>query len=263
MRPIKILSTDFDGTLHSDYEDPPIPVHLQEMIAEMQREGAHWVINTGRDLPSLMESIARARLKVRPDYLALVEREIYSHDGAKYVPLAEWNQRCEADHADIFAAVRPRLRGWIEAIEARFAATIYSDAYSPLCVIAGHAGEADELHAWMDECCAEVPELTVVRNDVYARLSHRDYNKATVLTEISRLLGVRGDEVLAAGDHFNDLPMLAGDCATRLVAPGNAVEAVKSLVRRNGGFVSDAPCGHGVAEGLAFYRKNTSAHKIS
>jgi hydroxymethylpyrimidine pyrophosphatase-like HAD family hydrolase len=263
MRPIKILSTDFDGTLHSDYEDPPIPVHLQEMIAEMQREGAHWVINTGRDLPSLMESIARARLNVRPDYLALVEREIYRHDGAEYVPLAEWNERCEVDHAEIFAAVRPRLRGWIEAIEARFAATIYSDAYSPLCVIAGHAGEADELHAWMDECCAKVPELTVVRNDVYARLSHRDYNKATVLTEISRLLGVRGDEVLAAGDHFNDLPMLAGDCATRLVAPGNAVEAVKLLVRRNGGFVSEAPCGHGVAEGLAFYRKNTSAHKIS
>jgi hypothetical protein len=261
MRPIKILSTDFDGTLHSDHEDPPIPVHLQEMIAAMQREGVAWVINTGRDLPSLMESIARARLTVRPDYLALVEREIYQHDGAEYVPLADWNQRCESDHAEVFAVVRPLLRDWISSIEARFEATIYSDAYSPLCVIAGRNGEADELHAWLDECCAAVPELVVVRNDVYARLSHRAYNKATVLVEISRLVGARPDEVLAAGDHFNDLPMLAGDCATRLVAPANAVEPVKALVRRQGGFVSEAPCGHGVAEGIAHFRTGAVGHK--
>ena len=263
MRAIKLLSTDFDGTLHSDFEDPPIPARLQELIAGMPREGVVWVINTGRDLPSLMESIARARLTVRPDYLALVEREIYRHDGAEYVPLTEWNQRCESDHADLFAAVRPRLREWIEAIEARFEATIYSDAYSPLCVIAGRNGEADALHAWLDGCCVEFPELTVVRNDVYARLSHRAYNKGTVLAEISRLVGARGDEVLAAGDHFNDLPMLAGDCATRLVAPGNAVEPVKSLVRRHGGFVSEALCGHGVAEGIAHFHRAAQAHKSS
>ena len=87
------------------------------------------------------------------------------------------------------------------------------------------------MHAWLDECCAAVPELVVVRNDVYARLSHRAYNKATVLAEISRRVGARPDEVLAAGDHFNDLPMLAGDCATRLVAPGNAGTATEAKCR--------------------------------
>jgi hydroxymethylpyrimidine pyrophosphatase-like HAD family hydrolase len=261
MRPIKILSTDFDGTLHSDFEDPPVPLRLQELIGQMQREGVKWVINTGRDLPSLMESIARARLRVRPDYLALVEREIYFHDGAEYVPLTEWNARCAADHDGLFAAVRPRLREWISALEARFEATIYSDAYSPLCVIAEQVDQADALHAWLDECCGQVRELTVVRNDVYARLSHRAYNKGTVLAEICRREGIRSDEVLAAGDHFNDLPMLTAEYATRVVAPGNAVEAVKSRVKSMTGYVSQAPWGHGVAEGIDFFRRVLNVHQ--
>ena len=90
----------------------------------------------------------------------------------------------------------------------------------------------------------------VVRNDVYARFSHAAFNKGTALTEICRRVNVLPEAVLAAGDHLNDLPMLKLDRASRLVAPVNAVPAVKQAVREQGGFISDLPRGHGVADGL-------------
>ena len=75
--PFKLVSTDFDGTLHAEFETPPVPQDLQDLIGELQRQGVRWIINTGRDLSSLMEGMARARLTIRPDYVVVVEREIY------------------------------------------------------------------------------------------------------------------------------------------------------------------------------------------
>ena len=55
--PIKLLSTDFDGTLFAEFENPPIPMELQELIGRLQAGGAKWAINTGRDMSSLMEAL--------------------------------------------------------------------------------------------------------------------------------------------------------------------------------------------------------------
>src|ERR1051325_11228952 len=90
--PIRLISTDFDGTLHAEHEDPPVHHDLQELIASLQVRGAKWVINTGRDLGSLMETLGRARLHIKPDYVVVVEREIYCHQEARFMDLAEWNE---------------------------------------------------------------------------------------------------------------------------------------------------------------------------
>ena len=55
------------------------------------------------------------------------------------------------------------------------------------------------------------------------------------------------------GDHLNDLPMLSGEFAACVVAPDNAIPAVKELVRGQNGYVSHQPWGHGVARGLEHY----------
>jgi hydroxymethylpyrimidine pyrophosphatase-like HAD family hydrolase len=248
--PLKLISTDFDGTLFAEFEMPPIPRTIETLIADLQARGVKWVINTGRDMSSLMEALARAGVSIQPDYLVLVEREIYEHDGNRYVGLADWNAACARDHAELFARVRPdvpKLNDWVNA---RFRATIYEDAFSPFCLIAGNNGDADAIHAHLDEYCQSVPNLVVVRNDVYARFSHAAYDKGTALRELCRRLGLGADNLLAAGDHLNDLPMLTRTCARWLVAPSNAVEPVKSALRREGGYVSEFARGHGVADGL-------------
>ena len=256
--PLKLISTDFDGTLFAEFENPPIPARFVALITELQAQGAKWVINTGRDMSSLMEALARAKVSVQPDYLVLVEREIYQHDGVRYAPVEHWNAACNHDHAELFARVRPEVAVLMDWVNSRFRATVYADAWSPFCLIAGNNAEADVIHARLDEFCRRFPKLTVVRNDVYARFSHVSYNKGTALAELTQMLKLTSVDVLAAGDHLNDLPMLKRDFANHLVAPANAIPQVKEVVKRQGGFISELTCGNGVAAGLEHFLNRTS-----
>jgi HAD superfamily hydrolase (TIGR01484 family) len=260
--PIKLISTDFDGTLFAEFENPPIPLRLQEIIADLQARGVKWVINTGRDMSGLMETLARSKISVKPDYLVLVEREIHSHENSHYVGLPDWNDACHRDHEELFVRVRadlPRLVSWVDS---QFDATVYEDAYSPFCLLAGNNADADAIHEYMEEYCREVPNLTVVRNDVYARFCHAKYNKGTALAEIARRLDISPKQILAAGDHLNDLPMLDLEYANFLVAPGNAIDTVKEAVRNQNGFVSDLLRGHGVAQGLEFFMEQSGINRV-
>lgn len=254
-QPIQLLSTDFDGTLHAEFEDPPIPEALQQLIGGWQEEGMVWVINTGRDLSSLMETLGRDRIPMWPDYVVTVEREIYRREHTHYVGMETWNTRCQSTHASLFAQVRsqvPELMAWIAE---RYDATLFEDAFSPLCLIAQSSQDAKAIHEFLEAFCARFPGLTVVRNDVYARFCHADFNKGTALAEISRRLGVRADHIIAAGDHLNDLPMLRKELARWLIAPSNAVPEVKETVLGQGGFVSGEPHGHGLLRGLEHVQK--------
>jgi HAD superfamily hydrolase (TIGR01484 family) len=247
---IRLISTDFDGTLFAEFENPPVPARLQNLIGQLQAGGATWVINTGRDLSSLLETTGRARLTVKPDFVVIVEREIYRRRESEYVEDHAWNLASREAHAELFRQVRgdvPRLRQWVEA---RYQATIFEDVYSPFCFIAETNEEAEAIHEYLDGYCREVPNLTVVRNDIYARLSHEAFNKGTALAEIARQLGINASETFAVGDHLNDLPMLLRRHAHWLAAPSNAIEAVRAVVREQQGHVSEYHCGHGVAAAL-------------
>ncbi|MCX7723423.1 MAG: HAD hydrolase family protein [Verrucomicrobiae bacterium] len=252
-RDIKLISTDFDGTLFAEFENPPIPVRLQQLLAQLQSRGAKWVVNTGRDMSGLMEALGRANASVQPDFIVLVEREIYVRDGAKFVPHASWNDKCTRLHQELFERIRPdvpRLADWITS---RFKATVYQDPYSPLCLLAGNNGDADQIYEFLDQYARTVPGLTVVRNDVYARFSHEAFSKGTALAEIARLLGLRPEQVFAVGDHLNDLPMLKLEHARWLAAPANAIAQVKQAVAAQNGYIASMPHGNGVAEALEFY----------
>src|SRR5439155_859874 len=154
----------------------------------------------------------------------------------------------------------------IKLISTDFDGTFFAEFENPPVpeelqrLIAENNSDADAILDYLNAYCARVPGLTVVRNDVYARFSHGAYSKGTALSEIARRLEISPESVLAAGDHLNDLPMLARERARWLVAPSNAVELVKQAVRRQEGFVSDEPHGYGVARGLEFFLESTGWH---
>lgn len=251
--PIKIISTDFDGTIFAEFENPPVSARFVALIRRLQAQGVKWVINTGRDLSGLMEALARTQISIQPDALVLVEREIHFHRDSRYVGHDEWNHGCTAAHEELFARIRPdlpRLRKWIAA---RYDATVYEDDYSPFCLLARHTRDAEVIHDYLDAYCRTVPNLHVVRNDVYARLAHCGYDKGKGLTEIARRWRVSREHILVAGDHLNDLPMLDREHAHCLVTNANAIEPVKTLIRQQNGFVSQLFHADGVAEGIEFY----------
>ncbi|HAO66909.1 MAG TPA: HAD family phosphatase, partial [Verrucomicrobiales bacterium] len=56
--------------------------------------------------------------------------------------------------------------------------------------------------------------------------------------------------------HFNDIPMLNRRFANHLVAPSNAIPAVKDHIARNNGYISNFEAGHGVLDGLRVLLEN-------
>lgn len=248
--PIRLLSTDFDGTLFAEFEAPPVPHALQELIGQLQAGGVTWVINTGRDMAALMECLGRAHLTIRPNYLVLVEREIYRHEDTRYVGVQAWNDACRHEHDLLFKRVRHDLPALLSWINERFDATLYEDGYSPLCLVASNNDDANTIVDHLELYCRSVPGLTVVRNDVYARFSHEAFSKGTALAEIQRRLGIQPEHTLAVGDHYNDLTMLSAEVARHLIAPANAIEKVRTQVLAQGGRIATQPCGRGVLEGL-------------
>ena len=205
-------------------------------------------------MSSLMEALGRARVSVHPDFLVLVEREIYAHDHSSYVGLEDWNEACHRAHAEIFSLVKPHVPQLMDWVNVRFpATTLYADSYSPFCLVADSLGDADAIQAYVEEFCGTIPKLAFVRNDVYARLCHADFNKGTALGEITRRLGLEPSDVFAVGDWLNDLPMLDRRFAHLLAAPANAIDSVKQALRAVGGHISSLPHGHGVADSLRFH----------
>jgi hypothetical protein len=240
---------------------------LQELIARLQKQGVKWVINTGRDMPFLMHGLMRPDITIQPDYVIIVEREIHRREDSGYLGHAEWNDACRQSHEELFVRVRkdlPRLLSWVSS---RYNALITEDAYSPFCLTAGNDGEADAIHQYMEDYCREVPNLKVMRNNVYARFCHADYDKGTALTEIARLHKISPQEVFAIGDHLNDLPMLELRHAAYLAAPANALDVVKQAVRAQNGYVSHLSNGLGVADSLNHYLgirpSSSSSHSLS
>lgn len=247
---LRLVCTDFDGTIHSELDYPTIAHEFQDMIATLQRRGARWVINTGRELGDLFQEMKRSNLRVMPDYLVVVEREIYARRADSFERHAAWNDRCTSTHQRLFASMRTEVHRWSAWVREHFAAEVYEDPWSPFCLIATSPVEASDIVRQLEQWCRSWPELMVVSNHIYVRLSHVDFHKGSALREVASLCGAAPETTFIAGDHWNDLPMLKRECAHWLMAPDNAVPEVKSAVLKNGGWVEEGRASRAVTAGL-------------
>lgn len=255
---IRLISTDFDGTIYDGSATDPVDRGLVEYLDEARAGGAMWVINTGRLCPDVLQILSSVGLESAPDFIVSVERNIHRRTGSSYEEHSSWNRACRDDHAALFEAAKPGVGRIRRRIEAELDAVLYQDEWSPLSIIAKSPEDADTIHRWTLEECARVADLRIVRNTQYFRFGHAGYSKGTALGEIARLLELKPQEVFAAGDHYNDLPMLDGTHARHVAAPSNAIPEVKAAVRGAGGHVSRHPCGRGVLDALR--RLNGSTH---
>ena len=68
-----------------------------------------------------------------------------------------------------------------------------------------------------------------------------------------RLTGVSAEFTFAAGDNYNDLPMLQTNIAHGLACPSNAVPDISGHVAGLGGFVAAEPATLGVIAAIEHY----------
>jgi hydroxymethylpyrimidine pyrophosphatase-like HAD family hydrolase len=244
----RLICTDFDGTI-AEADGRPISSAFFARLRAWRKLGpVYWVINTGRTQENLTEELVRRQVPIWPDWVVAVEREIWRYRKRSAVGWFEWNHKCQLMHAQLFASVHPVWKLIEDFIAHHTSAQIVADTGSPLGIIAASEDEADEISAYIEPLLENWPMLVAVRNSIYFRFSHQFYHKGACLDAISQNLGVQPAQVLVAGDHLNDLPMMERRYARYLACPANAVDEVKKKITAQGGYVARARVAEGIVE---------------
>lgn len=256
---IRLLSTDFDGTLVNHFGQPPVaPAFLDHLIG-LREDGVVWAVNTGRAVQHIVEGLAEFGFPISPDFVLTSERDVYRADEAgAWEPFGDWNARCEAVHRELFEQAGPlfaRIERYLaDETEAQL---IFEGAESPAGIIAKDEIEMDRIVSFIEQERHILPDFHFQRNTMYLRFCHASYHKGAALGELGRLLHIPAADIFAVGDHHNDLSMLDGRFAAMPACPGNAVEEVKETVREAGGYVAEAEYSEGVLEALKVFAGNS------
>ncbi len=255
-REIRLLSTDFDGTLVAHANDPVFDRDCMALIRDLQTSGSVWAINTGRSVDLLESGLADFSFPIRPDYILTSERDIFrpATNGGKWEPYGDWNDRSARAHSDLFTTASSLLRDVADFVTRQTKARmLYEGSSEPTGLIAASEEEMSRIASFIDEKRAHHPGFHYQRNTVYLRFCHEDYHKGAALEELSRLLEIPRERIFAAGDQHNDLSMLDGRYAAMPACPFNAIEEVKETVRRADGYVAGKECGAGIREALLHF----------
>ena len=254
MSHLRLLSTDFDGTLISHFSDGRCAPDFANVLVEHKKSGGLWAVNTGRGLEHAIEGVGKFQPPVQPDFLLTNEREIFHRtpDG-RWVPEHAWNEACYKKHDDLFAQsidIFDRIRNLTEGHPG---INLLEENGKPAGVITSDENLMHEFVAFLESECQSMPTFSYQRNTIYLRFAHSDYDKGTALGELCRILQISPLDVLAAGDHFNDISMLDGRYAAHPCCPSNAIPEVCSIVQAAGGYLASKPAAEGVAEAWHFF----------
>ena len=252
---IRLLSTDFDGTLVDHSAVPPVDPLLFSVLEALRGKGVHWAINTGRDLHFVDDGLREFAFPIEPDFVLTAEREVFHRGpGGEWRDFGDWNQRCYRAHDELFE----KSSGLLSDIE-RFVeqeaveANLIWEGGRLVGMAAQDEPEMDRICMFLERERVRVPGFAYMRNTIWVRFCHEAYSKGTALGELGRLTGIGRDEIFAAGDHYNDLPMLDGVYARWVCCPANSVPVVQETIRRVGGYVAQRRCSSGVVEALEHF----------
>jgi HAD superfamily hydrolase (TIGR01484 family) len=255
---IRLLSTDFDGTLvcrtgDSAFLDPG----CMEFIRNLQKAGAIWAINTGRSVDLLESGLTDFSFPFRPDFILTNERDVFrpGTNGEKWEAFGDWNERCARAHSELFSASQSVLAEVIDFVNQKTKARVIYEPEGPTGLIAVSEDEMDSVTEFIEQARTKQPKFNYQRNTVYLRFCHADYHKGTALAELARLIDVPRENIFTAGDHHNDISMLDGKVAAMPSCPANAIDEVKNAVRNAGGYVSKQEHGAGVHRALMHFTK--------
>ncbi len=249
MSHIRLLSTDFDGTLTEHFVGGRCTTALADVLSAHKRLGGYWAVNTGRSLEHAIEGINNFHAPVLPDFLLTNEREIFHRNkSGDWSPEKTWNDTCYQRHDDLFVEAGSLIQRIRTMVDGHPGITWIEENGQPAGVVTSDERVMEEFVAFLEMETTSHPELSHQRNTIYLRFAHRDYHKGSSLAELCRLLDVGKHEVLAAGDHFNDIPMLDGRFAKFPCCPVNAISEVHTIVQSAGGYSASKPAADGVAE---------------
>src|SRR3977135_1784154 len=111
MSNLRLLSTDFDGTLVAHGSDPVLDRSCMGHIAKTQAHGVLGALNPGRSVDLLQSGLTDLEFPIHPDFILTSERDVFrpSSNGGKWEPFGDWNERVAGEHAKLFQAAESVL----------------------------------------------------------------------------------------------------------------------------------------------------------
>jgi Cof subfamily protein (haloacid dehalogenase superfamily) len=245
---IKLIAIDIDGTLiNSKHEITPF---TKEVIRNVRKEGVKVVLCTGRPFLGAQRYVKELGLDLQVEYLityngALVQntytKETIHHiglSGKDYKRVAKLADEIGTyflaqDFASIYTSNRDMSRYFGHASYFTSMPILYrkleeideKDEFTKMLF----TDEPDRL----DAAIAKIPsqfyeEFTIFKSEPhYCEILNRHASKGRAVHNLATSLNISQQEVMAIGDHPNDLDMV--QYAGIGVAMGNAVDEVKNI----------------------------------
>lgn len=253
-----LLCFDFDGTFIDPENSREIDTSLKTALNLAREKNAAIVINTGRSLIDATEGIYKCGMKILPDYIIALEREIYQPNRFKrWIDLGKWNAKCRKDHIKLLKKQRKFIETIRIYVEKETKARWVASQDEPAAIIASSEQEMDSICSHLDvQITQRRPKyLAYERNSIYLRFSHSEYNKGTAAIALGKMLEIPKEKTFVIGDNYNDLKMLNQEVAGMIACPQNSVPMVKEKVIGIGGYVATNSYGAGAAEALNHFLK--------
>lgn len=249
--PKLLLCFDFDGTLVHHESEPPFHPAMGELLRQFRKQGAVWVVNTGRSLSQTLDGLAQHGIFMLPDYIIAQECEIYRPGFFRpWKDFGSWNARARRAHDHFMGKHAGFLQDIQRHVKEQTHAEFLTGSLGQVGIVAKDEPELDEICEIIEARRAAEPEIGYHRNGRYLRFSHADYSKGTALAELGRLLKVPRENIFAGGDNHNDLSMLDQRVAGAIACPVNALDPVKEHVLAQSGYIATKPASEGMMESL-------------
>src|SRR6516164_1142446 len=145
--PVRLISTDFDGTIVGRASGSILDVDCLEFIRELQKQGAAWAINTGRSVDFLEHGLIDLEFPYRPDFILTSERDVFrpGSSGTKWEPFGDWNARCASAHAELFRSAASILGEVMDFVNQKTKAWIIHEFEGPAGIKASSEEEMDRV----------------------------------------------------------------------------------------------------------------------
>ena len=247
---IKHIFLDFDGTIMV-YDEEPGFFHpdVIAMLNTLPDRGVTWYTNSGRHREGqevILDLSRRHGLTVMPEALICGESYIYERREKDYLALEPWNTDAKAVqtafHRNVQRILRVRLTDFARYVEAE---QTYLTDMGTYFFVDPQNEEHHLVAAMLDDVIREAGGGLLVKNGPWLFAQPEELNKGRALQRLMQHRNIPPEEILAVGDHENDLSMLDGNTAGKTGCPASAIPEVRALVSENNGYVSayDGPLG--------------------
>ena len=260
-RRIDLICTDIDGTL-LDSGNPDF-VSLREFKRELdlrkQQWGTKWAIVTGRHrrgfLPALDSFLA---FHLIPDFIVLEDAYIYRFlRGTGMRGFWRWNFRIRWKRSWLWRRSRRFIQKLQNEMENEFPdMRVLSHETIDMWLEFPDQPSAEQGEKALKIKIAECLEFEVFRWGCEVFLAPAIGKKGEAVTRISDHLGISAEHVFVIGDGANDVNMLEGWAAGMVACVANTPREIKSIVRRNSGYVAKNRATAGVVEALRSMDQN-------